>query len=308
MSRKLFFPSLSLLASALLMSLSISCEVPGLAQTASPPVPSSVKSSAAAANDLPRNWIVPVQGKLTNPFGNSYQYYQIYRGGHTGVDIAAPKGSPIKATADGQVVKIWQQKNQRYGSYIIIKHAPKLFSLYGHLEKVQVKLNQKVKQGQVIATVGVSGAAGYPHLHVEALDQVPIRDGAWGYLYICSKSDPKANFLNQHSHVIQAIQRQKGYHCLPQKLKQSINYINPEYLWTAKDPLNAHVISQPENEEKRYHKPKPKPSATPSSKGLPSISPQPQNKPSQSPQASPTASVLPSQKLAEPDKSAAPEN
>ncbi|MEZ0370490.1 MAG: M23 family metallopeptidase [Candidatus Sericytochromatia bacterium] len=203
---------------------------------------------------LPHNWIQPVAGKITNPFGNSYHYFQIYRGGHTGVDISAPRGTPIKAVAAGKVVRIFQKPNQRYGQYIVLQHGPKLFSLYGHLSVVQVKLGQQIKQGELIAKVGTTGAAGYPHLHLEDLNRLPSHDGAWGYLYICRSESERASFINQQAFVISAIQRQRGPQCQQNALKETLTYYNPEALWSKK--LVLREVHQPENEEwRRYRRP-----------------------------------------------------
>lgn len=293
---------LKALAGALLISVA---SLSGTSQAQSNHLPdtASHSSTSPAASSQPTpdkrahaNWIQPVPGKITNPFGNSYQYYQVYRGGHTGVDIAAPRGTLIKAVADGKVVRIFQKPNQRYGQYVIIQHSSKLFSLYGHLQTVKVKTGQQIKQGQFIATVGATGAAGYPHLHLEAIDRLPSRDGAWGYLYICNHAHQEQNFINHNTYEIKAIQRQRGKNCLLQKLPEPITYLNPEAFWNSKTAV-SHQLQQPENEERRYHK-------TPTAKV--------QVKPSQPPKAtaSPKASAEPqpetTQKSAAPDKSPAP--
>lgn len=218
-------------------------------------------ASATAEKALPANrpngrsgrngWILPLKGKITNPFGNSYQYYQIYRGGHTGVDISAPKGTPVMAVAPGKVAKVWQTPNQRYGQYVVLQHGPGLFSLYGHLGTIRVKLGQRIEQGQIIGGVGATGAAGYPHLHIEALDSLPRNDGAWGYLYICREVKRQVNFVNEPAFVISSIQRQQGADCKPRPLVQTLTYYNPEVLWSPKAPVMREV-AQPENEERRW--------------------------------------------------------
>ncbi len=200
---------------------------------------------------LPKDWILPVPGKITNPFGNSYQYYQIYRGGHTGVDISAPRGTPVRAPAAGKVVRVYLKPNMRYGQFVILQHGPKLFSLYGHLQQVNIKLGQTLKQGQILGTVGVTGAAGYPHLHIEALEQLPRHDGAWGYLYICQAKSQQATFINNPAHVISAIQRQTGKNCQSKPLRETLTYLNPEVLWNPKQ-VPQYQVMQPENEELKY--------------------------------------------------------
>ncbi|MGV3525170.1 MAG: M23 family metallopeptidase [Candidatus Sericytochromatia bacterium] len=207
---------------------------------------------APAMPPLPRNWQWPVQGTLSNPFGNSYRYYGVYRSGHTGVDIAAARGSLIKAPAAGRVVKVWRRPNQRYGEYVVLQHGPALFSLYGHLQQVRVRPGQPVKAGQALAAVGITGAAGYAHLHFEVLNRLPRADGAWGYLSICAGTRPQGHgFINQPAYTIHSIRRPQGSRCLDRTLGEKITYYNPELFWTASGPLVARQIAPPANEENR---------------------------------------------------------
>ncbi len=217
-------------------------------QVASPPEPPQA------------TWLKPVNGTITNPFGNAYTYFNVYRGGHTGVDIAAPRGAPVKAPFAGRVVRIRQQRNLRYGSYLILQHGPRLFSLYAHLQKISVKPQQWVQAGTHLAEVGVSGAAGYPHLHLEALSALPSQDGAWGYAYICAKrpmQQPNPTvFLNQAAVYIQQIYR-GSTSCQVRTLPEPVLYYNPEYFWNPVYPLPWHLPQQPANEERKYQRPKP---------------------------------------------------
>lgn len=143
---------------------------------------------------LKEKWVQPVPGTITNPFGNGYHFFSYYRAGHTGIDIKASVGTPVVAVADGMVQYLKIHNNLRYGRYIVIQHKSGLFSLYGHLHQIKVKPKQLVKKGDVIGSIGVSGASGvphlFPHLHFEILDQIPIRDGAYGYYYICKLPPP----------------------------------------------------------------------------------------------------------------------
>lgn len=87
---------------------------------------------------------------------------------HKGVDYAAPSGTPVKATGAGKVVfRGWKGG---YGKVVIIEHAGRKYStLYAHLSKFagKAKRGSKVKQGQVIGYVGMTGLATGPHLHYE---------------------------------------------------------------------------------------------------------------------------------------------
>lgn len=91
---------------------------------------------------------------------------QGYHGLHPGVDLRAPRGTAVVAMADGvitQVEKIWGG----YGHYVRIAHQGTLSSLYAHLDEVGVKAGQKVKVGEQIGTVGMTGWTTGPHLHLE---------------------------------------------------------------------------------------------------------------------------------------------
>ena len=86
---------------------------------------------------------------------------------HKGVDYAAKIGTPVKATGDGHV--IFAGKKNGYGNVIELKHGKVYTTLYAHLHKIDKKIKKgaRVKQGQKIGTVGMSGLATGPHLHYE---------------------------------------------------------------------------------------------------------------------------------------------
>ena len=86
---------------------------------------------------------------------------------HKGVDYAAPKGTPVKATGDGRVV--FRGGKSGYGKTVIIEHAGKYTTLYAHLNGYSKRSakGKRVKQGQVIGYVGKTGLATGPHLHYE---------------------------------------------------------------------------------------------------------------------------------------------
>jgi murein DD-endopeptidase MepM/ murein hydrolase activator NlpD len=88
---------------------------------------------------------------------------------HTGVDWAAPTGTPILAAADGTVERVGRQGG--YGNYIRIKHANGFATAYGHLSRYadSLKPGLQVKQGQVIGYVGSTGFSTGPHCHYEIL-------------------------------------------------------------------------------------------------------------------------------------------
>ena len=88
---------------------------------------------------------------------------------HLGVDLLAPKGTPIHAVLDGTVeVRSNGGKGFRgYGMVIIINHANKLWTLYSHCSSMSVNVGQKVKQGEIIGEVGRTGRATANHVHFE---------------------------------------------------------------------------------------------------------------------------------------------
>lgn len=92
---------------------------------------------------------------------------------HDGIDLSAPAGLPVKTAAPGQVLFAGDQKG--YGLIVIVEHAEGLITLYAHNRDLRVKTGQKVREGQVVATVGDSGRTSGPHLHFEVRkDGVPV--------------------------------------------------------------------------------------------------------------------------------------
>ena len=108
--------------------------------------------------------------RLLSGFG--YRIHPIYkvRKLHTGIDFAAPIGTPIQATGNGVVVRV-QRKKTGYGKNVIIDHGYGYKSLYGHMSKIEVKVGDKVKKGQEIGLVGNTGASTGPHCHYEVIHQ-----------------------------------------------------------------------------------------------------------------------------------------
>jgi len=84
---------------------------------------------------------------------------------HKGVDYAAKRGTPVRATGDGKIIH--RARKGGYGKTIIIRHGGKYSTLYAHLSSYDRKARGKVKQGQVIGYVGTTGRSTGPHLHYE---------------------------------------------------------------------------------------------------------------------------------------------
>ncbi len=111
--------------------------------------------------------LTPCQGSNTSNFGMRVHPISGEEKMHTGVDIAAPHGRPIRAAGDG-VVCFSGTKNG-YGNMIEIDHGFGYRTLYGHASRLNVKLGDTVHRGDVVAFVGATGAATGPHLHYEVI-------------------------------------------------------------------------------------------------------------------------------------------
>jgi murein DD-endopeptidase MepM/ murein hydrolase activator NlpD len=105
----------------------------------------------------------PNKGKVFPNFGQRRIYNDAPRSTHTGVDIAAPQGDPIRAANAGNVVLA----SHLYlsGNAVIIDHGLGVFSFYGHMSKILVKRGQAVGKGDVIGKCGTTGRSTGPHLH-----------------------------------------------------------------------------------------------------------------------------------------------
>lgn len=106
--------------------------------------------------------IWPIYGRIVSGFG--YRYLP-WRGMHTGIDISAWYGNPIRATASGVVV--YSGWKGGFGKTIILDHGYGVQTLYGHNSKLMVSVGQRVAKGQIVAQVGATGFATGPHSHYE---------------------------------------------------------------------------------------------------------------------------------------------
>ena len=90
---------------------------------------------------------------------------------HEGIDLMAPVGTPVVATADGQVTTV-ERKEKGFGNRVVITHPGGIKTVYAHLQEIRVSQGQSVRQGSVIGLVGASGRTFAPHLHYEV-----VKDG-----------------------------------------------------------------------------------------------------------------------------------
>ena len=120
---------------------------------------------------LALSWpLMPFSFTITQPFGPTNVVlepaYGQYRHFHTGIDIAAPLGSPVMAAADGVVVAVGHGYIG-YGNFVVIAHGGGIATLYGHLLQTNVLVGDAVVRGQVIGLEGSSGFSTGPHVHFE---------------------------------------------------------------------------------------------------------------------------------------------
>jgi len=119
----------------------------------------------------PSGW--PVKGWLTSSFGMRRDPFNGKRKMHEGLDIASRTGTPVYATADGIVSSIRTEPG--YGKVVTIDHGYGYRTVYGHNSKYHVKVGQRVRRGDLIASVGNTGRSTGSHVHYEVrLNGVPV--------------------------------------------------------------------------------------------------------------------------------------
>jgi murein DD-endopeptidase MepM/ murein hydrolase activator NlpD len=120
---------------------------------------------------LPLRW--PIRGPVKSEYGRRQSPWTGRPEQHDGIDIGASPGTPVESPAGGTVVVA--SSSVDYGRYVVLDHGNGLRSLYGHLQKADVKSGERVATGQVIGRSGSSGRATGPHLHYELrVDGKPV--------------------------------------------------------------------------------------------------------------------------------------
>ena len=126
-------------------------------------------SRGVESSVMPRGWPVPYDvARISSTFGE-------HRGStrHKGLDLTAPKGTKVRATADGRVT--FAGRSGDFGRLVIVEHNNGYETRYAHLKSIEVKKGKKLKRGAVVGTVGESGNATGPHLHYEVrLQGTPV--------------------------------------------------------------------------------------------------------------------------------------
>jgi murein DD-endopeptidase MepM/ murein hydrolase activator NlpD len=124
----------------------------------------SARERDDARTDFTETFIRPVEGRISGRFGNQRVYDGKAASAHSGMDIAAPRGTPVKAPASG-IVTFAGDDLYLTGGTLVIDHGHGFSSNFLHLSRIDVKPGEHVEQGQVVAAVGASGRASGAHLH-----------------------------------------------------------------------------------------------------------------------------------------------
>lgn len=119
--------------------------------------------SSLNTDRVPMGW--PVLGVITWSFGSRVQQASVW-GSHEGIDIAAPRGTPIVATAPGDVV-LHDRRGSAMGLQVVIDHGNGIETRYAHCGRATVSPGQRVNRGDTIAVVGASGMATGSHCQYE---------------------------------------------------------------------------------------------------------------------------------------------
>lgn len=142
------------------------------------------------SNMLPSIW--PVDGRLMSHFGRRSDPFSGEGAFHAGVDISAPHGTPIKASADGVVASA--QWEGGYGRLVVLDHGNGLQTWYAHMSRFSVVPGQFVRRGEILGRAGATGRATSAHLHYE------VRRGGtainpWPYLRATlAQASPKREY------------------------------------------------------------------------------------------------------------------
>ncbi len=123
----------------------------------------ALKQHWRATDDTDSDFLSPADGRLTSRFGLRRFFNGEARSPHVGLDIAVPRGSPVRAAAHGQVLAVGDYFFN--GKTVFVDHGNGLLSMYCHLDAIDVRVGDSVGKGQRIGRSGMTGRASGPHLH-----------------------------------------------------------------------------------------------------------------------------------------------
>ncbi len=136
--------------------------------------PRQLKAGMASIFEKRRLFRSPLAGHYTSLVGSRSDPFTGAAKHHNGVDIKAPFNALVGAAADGKVILAgW---NAGYGKCVRLDHGNGYETVYGHLNMINVKLGQKIKQHQIIGRVGQTGRATGPHLHFTIYEQGKVKN------------------------------------------------------------------------------------------------------------------------------------
>lgn len=118
-----------------------------------------------ASRDIMQPSLWPINGQLLSPYGHRMDPFSGEGAYHTGVDIKAVTGTPVKAAADGVVLRA--ERFSGYGKLVILDHGSGIQTYYAHLSRHDVMPGQEIRCGEIIGAVGSTGRTTAPHLHYE---------------------------------------------------------------------------------------------------------------------------------------------
>lgn len=189
----------------------------------------------------------PIQPPANDRIDPTYGYGSTANGTrdpHHGVEFSNPSGTPVHAAAEGTVIFAGPDKEAMYapwgnfyGNLVVIEHPGKLFTLYAHLSKINVEVNQKITTGEKIGEVGRTGGAIGSHLHFEVrqgdvedyfatrnpeLWLVPAKDASGSLLgtLMISLVDTNGNLVKKANFTI-------GYYSDPSQPPNRVYYVSP---------------------------------------------------------------------------------
>ncbi len=124
--------------------------------------------------DVNADFVVPVEGRISSIFGLRRFFNEQPRRPHSGLDIAAAEGTPIRAVEAGTVIEAGDFFFS--GNIVYLDHGQGLISMYAHMHTIDVKTGDRIEKGQIIGSVGETGRVTGPHLHLAVIANQTLVD------------------------------------------------------------------------------------------------------------------------------------